>query len=243
MKNITQTIKIVGTALVLSVGISYVSAWTAPTVTPPNGNVAAPVNISNTAQYKSGALGVGGLIRGYSDAIFDGKVGIGTASPERALHIASPGGMTAGLVTDPYSAIYDANGVRFNRNNESYIDQSTVGGWLSFRTSNVSTVDTTAVTMKANGNVGIGTTVPNQKLSVAGIVESTSGGIKFPDGSVQLKAASGGNGTISFGTSFVPLSCNIYNCLCPSGSVQVGVSGGSETTSIGQPVCSYISIN
>lgn len=39
------------------------------------------------------------------------------------------------------------------------------------------------------GNVGIGTTSPSQKLTVAGIIESTSGGIKFPDGSVQTTSA------------------------------------------------------
>jgi len=32
-----------------------------------------------------------------------------------------------------------------------------------------------------SGNVGIGTSTPEQKLSVAGTIESTSGGIKFPD--------------------------------------------------------------
>ena len=39
-----------------------------------------------------------------------------------------------------------------------------------------------------NGNVGIGTNNPGQKLSVAGTVESTSGGIKFPDGTLQATA-------------------------------------------------------
>jgi hypothetical protein len=34
------------------------------------------------------------------------------------------------------------------------------------------------------GNVGIGTTTPGQKLQVAGIVESTTGGFKLPDGTI-----------------------------------------------------------
>jgi hypothetical protein len=38
------------------------------------------------------------------------------------------------------------------------------------------------------GNVGIGTSSPGQKLTVNGTIESTSGGIKFPDGTVQATA-------------------------------------------------------
>lgn len=56
MKNISQPLKVIALALVLSVGISYVSAWTAPTVTPPNGNVAAPLNVSGNDQTKLGSI-------------------------------------------------------------------------------------------------------------------------------------------------------------------------------------------
>ena len=40
----------------------------------------------------------------------------------------------------------------------------------------------------ADGDVGIGTTNPSQKLTVIGTIESTSGGFKFPDGSIQTSA-------------------------------------------------------
>lgn len=45
------------------------------------------------------------------------------------------------------------------------------------------------LTVLENGNVGIGNSSPIQKLSVAGTVESTSGGFKFPDGSIQAAAS------------------------------------------------------
>ncbi len=41
----------------------------------------------------------------------------------------------------------------------------------------------------ATATVGIGTSTPTQKLEVAGMIYSTSGGYKFPDGSVQITAA------------------------------------------------------
>jgi len=44
-------------------------------------------------------------------------------------------------------------------------------------------------TFPQEGNVGIGTTEPGKKLSVAGTVESTGSGFKFPDGTVQATAA------------------------------------------------------
>ncbi len=42
-----------------------------------------------------------------------------------------------------------------------------------------------------SGNVGIGMMSPSQKLSVAGTIESTVGGVKFPDGTVQTTAQLG----------------------------------------------------
>jgi hypothetical protein len=45
--------------------------------------------------------------------------------------------------------------------------------------------------VQEDGKVGIGTTSPDEKLTVAGTIESTSGGFKFPDGSMQTSSAVG----------------------------------------------------
>lgn len=54
---------------------------------------------------------------------------------------------------------------------------------VTFGTSNAE-----RVLIDSAGNVGIGTSSPGQKLTVAGTVESTSGGFKFPDATTQTTA-------------------------------------------------------
>ena len=57
-----------------------------------------------------------------------------------------------------------------------------------FRFGIINQDNTEVFSIKSNGYVGIGTTNPDQLLTVAGVVESTSGGFKFPDGTTQTSA-------------------------------------------------------
>jgi hypothetical protein len=66
---------------------------------------------------------------------------------------------------------------------------TTKGGTLNFVPKfSGSTMLTNSAIFETGGRVGIGTTSPTTKLTVNGIVNSTSGGFKFPDGSIMTTA-------------------------------------------------------
>jgi len=67
-----------------------------------------------------------------------------------------------------------------------FFSSDTNGKVIKFATNNGTLNEWMRIT--SVGNVGIGTTTPAQKLSVAGMLESTSGGYKFPDGTIQATA-------------------------------------------------------
>jgi hypothetical protein len=76
------------------------------------------------------------------------------------------------------------------------------------------------VAIMNSGNVGIGSVFPSQRLEVAGTIYSTTGGFKFPDGSVQTTAASGGGVAGS----------------CPDGQFVRAIAGGGVTCATDQTV-------
>lgn len=50
--------------IIIVFGVSYVFAWTQPFLSPPSGNASTPLNVSATAQMKSGNLTVNGDANG-----------------------------------------------------------------------------------------------------------------------------------------------------------------------------------
>jgi hypothetical protein len=90
------------------------------------------------------------------------------------------------------------------------------------------------------GNVGIGTETPTEKLEVSGTVYSSSGGFKFPDGSVQTTAASGGGtgGDDDWKWSF---GSGIDGSIYHSGLVGIGgVAGFEDLTVWGGIQCEHL---
>lgn len=78
------------------------------------------------------------------------------------------------------------------------------------------------------GNVGIGTPTPGSKLEVAGMIHSSVGGFKFPDGTVQTTAVTGGGDDDWEWSSGSGLSGDIYHL----GDVGIGTTNPSSELEI-----------
>ncbi len=80
-----KIVSLVFSILVLCFAIAfYAVGWDEPGTPPPGGNVDAPLNTGDTAQYKIGPLRIGGVFQTDSQtvlAVLGGNVGIGTTDP------------------------------------------------------------------------------------------------------------------------------------------------------------------
>lgn len=150
---------------------------------------------SSSSQWSNGA----------SSAIYynSGNVGIGTTSPAQKLHIGQNNAIQIGEAFVSSGGDYAIlsnnnwhNGTAWSSNNENRLGNTIVMNAHMFTLygtsagTGVPTFSPRFLVDTNTGNVGIGTTAPAQKLSVAGTIESTSGGIKFPDATTQTTATS-----------------------------------------------------
>ncbi|HZS43280.1 MAG TPA: tail fiber domain-containing protein [Candidatus Paceibacterota bacterium] len=111
-KEILWSVQVVVIALIISAFGSYVFAasFAEPTCAPTGCNADAPLNVSGTAQIKSGGLIVAagtGITTGL--AVVTGKVGIGTASPTHALDITTTGGTDGAVQASAFYYASDRN--------------------------------------------------------------------------------------------------------------------------------------
>ncbi|HEV8482539.1 MAG TPA: hypothetical protein VGV87_03185, partial [Blastocatellia bacterium] len=85
-----------------------------------------------------------------------------------------------------------------------------------------------SIITQSGGNIGIGLITPASKLTVQGMIETTLGGYKFPDGTIQTTAAVSGLQSVFHdatlqgnGTSGSPLGVAVPLNLTGSGSSSV----------------------
>ncbi|MCC7012911.1 MAG: VCBS repeat-containing protein [Planctomycetes bacterium] len=162
-----------------------------------NGSAWAPAADIDTTGPWSSSLG--------NTYVSSGNVGIGTSSPFYTLDVRSPASAIIGMES-PNGASLSLTQFGFGFDVMSNSSVFAIGrhnvDWLfSF--------DYGAGNAWLANKLGIGTTTPGSPLTVAGTIESTSGGVKFPDGSVQTRAAYPGTQYLTLGPGdFVPLNSN-----------------------------------
>ncbi|HKA22264.1 MAG TPA: hypothetical protein VKN18_28560 [Blastocatellia bacterium] len=86
------------------------------------------------------------------------------------------------------------------------------------------------------GRIGMGTTTPTSKLTVQGMIETTLGGIKFPDGTVQTTATLSGGVTVPFllnGDVFAAPVLKVTNLSGVGAEVTGGLGGKTGLVVVG----------
>jgi hypothetical protein len=161
--------------------------------------------------------------------------------------------MTMGFLAGSSPAFLSTNGPYFGARGNSYTALSSQqgnlffsSGWtggmdssegeIRFITNAAGAGESVKFVIKNTGKVGIATTTPGSQLTVAGEIYSSTGGFKFPDGTTQTTAASGGTNywTLS-GSSLYPTS-TAYNVgvgnTSPDVKLEVGDSSGQNTVKV-----------
>jgi hypothetical protein len=158
-----------------------------------------------------------GLIEVFS-ILQNGNVGIGTSNPTTTLvtqgatstdgaakysiQVIDTAGQAAGIGGGiVFTGRYDNGGNLANFGSVQGIKEngtsSDYASALLFTNRSNGGAMTERLRINSAGNIGIGTTAPAYKLDVAGVINSSTGGFRFPDGTIQITAASGGGSVAS----------------------------------------------
>ncbi len=167
----TRLLSFIGVSLSVMLVASVANGWTAPTLAPPNGNIAPPINTSASGQVKTGdfaTLGKIGAGTAVPYANFKLTVDNGT-SPWTSIFVNQFGNMYFGPANATWNHIYTDNAAMpFIFNTDIFTTTnsfSSYNGNLLLKTSTGGNVGTTRVTISAaTGAVTIGGTITAPSL-------------------------------------------------------------------------------
>lgn len=164
-----------------------------PTLTA-NANKAIAVNSTSTALEAVAVTGTGDFVRATSPTLVTPNIGVATATSVNGTTI--PSSKTLVVTTDKLSALAATTSSEL----AGVISDETGSGALVFGTS--PTLSSPVITGGSINNTPIGATTANTgkftSITSSGVVESTSGGFKFPDGTTQTTAATAAIGAILY---------------------------------------------
>ena len=135
---------------------------------------------------------------GTADNYFSGNVGFGTTTPAYKIDLVGDLQINGQIRASNGLTVRNAgNVVLQNASSNTKIGSGAAsGGFISFhRTATMTSGDEAARFLDTGAFlVGLTTNTNSSKIAAAGVIESTTGGFRFPDGTVQTTAGGGGGG-------------------------------------------------